>query len=70
MVQLSHPYMTTRKTIALTRRTFVGNVMSLLFNMQSRLVITFLQVDFKGIILPGIMGKRGRGGVQFLHPIS
>ena len=41
-VQLSHPYMTTRKTIALTRWTFVGKVMSLLFNMLSRLVITFL----------------------------
>ena len=41
-VQLSHPYMTTGKTIALTRQTFVGNVMSLLFNMLSRLVITFL----------------------------
>ena len=42
IVQLSHPYMTTGKTIALTRRTFVGKVMSLLFNMLSRLVITFL----------------------------
>ena len=41
-VQLSHPYVTTGKTIALTRQTFVGNVMSLLFNMLSRLVITFL----------------------------
>ena len=41
-VQLSHPYTTTGKTIALTRRTFVGKVMSLLFNMLSRLVITFL----------------------------
>ena len=41
-VQLSHPYMTTGKTIALTRRTFVGKVMSLLFNILSRLVITFL----------------------------
>ena len=41
-VQLSHPYMTTGKTIALTRRTFVGKVMSLLFNMLSSLVITFL----------------------------
>ena len=41
-VQLSHSYMTTGKTIALTRRTFVGKVMSLLFNMLSRLVITFL----------------------------
>ena len=40
-VQLSHPYMTTGKTIALTRWTFVGQVMSLLFNMLSRLVITF-----------------------------
>ena len=42
IVQLSHPYMTTGKTIALTRRTFVHKVMSLLFNMLSRLVITFL----------------------------
>ena len=41
-VQLSHPYTNTGKTIALTRRTFVGKVMSLLFNMPSRLVITFL----------------------------
>ena len=41
-VQLSHPYMTTGKTIALTRQTFVGKVMSLLYNMLSRLVITFL----------------------------
>ena len=40
--QLSHPYMTTGKTIALTRWTFVGKVMSLLFNMLSRLAITFL----------------------------
>ena len=42
IVQLSHPYMTTGKTIALARRIFVGKVMSLLFNMLSRLVITFL----------------------------
>ena len=42
IVQLSHPYMTTGKTISLTRQTFVGKVMSLLFNMLSRLVITFL----------------------------
>ena len=41
-VQLSHPYMTTGKSIAVTRWTFVGKVMSLLFNMLSRLVITFL----------------------------
>ena len=42
MVQLSHPYMTIGKTIALTRQTFGGKVMSLLFNMLSRLVIAFL----------------------------
>ena len=42
MVQLSHPYMTTGKTIALTRWTYVGKVMSLLFNTLSRLVINFL----------------------------
>ena len=42
IVQLSHPYMTTGKTIALTRQTFVDKVMSLLFNMLCRLVITFL----------------------------
>ena len=42
IVQLSHPYMTTGKTIALTRWTFVGKVMSLLLNMLSRVVITFL----------------------------
>ena len=42
IVQLSHPYMTTEKTIALSKRIFAGKVMSLLFNMLSRLVITFL----------------------------
>ena len=42
IAQFSHPYMTTGKTIALTRQTFVGKVMSLRFNMLSRLVITFL----------------------------
>ena len=42
MAQFSHPYMTTGKNIALMRRTFVGKVMSLLFNMLSRLVIAFL----------------------------
>jgi len=47
IVQLSHPYMTTGKTIALTRWTFVGKVMSLLFNMLSRLVITsYMRVLF------------------------
>ena len=52
-VQLSHPYMTTGRTIALTRQTFVGKVMSLLFNMLSRLVITFLP----------------RNSVQFSHSV-
>ena len=45
IVQLSHPYITTGKTIALTRWTFVGKVLSLLFNMLSRLVITFLPMS-------------------------
>ena len=50
IVQLSHPYMTTGKTIALTRPTFVDKVMSLLFNMLSRLVITFLPRS-KGLLI-------------------
>ena len=50
-VQLSHPYMTTGKTIALTGQTFVGKVMSLLFNMLSRLVITFLPRSKRLLIL-------------------
>jgi len=50
MLQLSHPYMTTGKTIALTRWTFVGKVMSLLFNMLSRLVIAFLPRS-KGLLI-------------------
>ena len=50
IVQLSHPYMTTGKTIALTRWTFVGKVMSLLFNMLSRLVIAFLPRS-KGLLI-------------------
>ena len=50
IVQLSHPCMTTRKTIALTRQTFVGKIMSLLFNMLSRLVITFLPRS-KGLLV-------------------
>ena len=45
MVQLSHPYMTTGKTIFLTRQTFVDKVMSLLFNMLSKLVIPFLSMN-------------------------
>ena len=50
MVQLSHPYMTTAKTIALTRWTFVGKVMSLLFNTLSRFVIVFLPRDKRLLI--------------------
>ena len=50
IVQLSHPYMTTGKTIALIKRTFVGKVMSLLFNMLSRLIITFLSRP-KGLLI-------------------
>ena len=54
IVQLSHPYMTTGKTIVLTRRTFVDKVMSLLLNMLSRLVITFLprskRLNFKAAV--------------------
>ena len=50
-VQLSHPYMSTRKTIALTRRTFIGKVMSLLLNMLPRLVITFLPRSKRLLIL-------------------
>ena len=56
IVQLSHPYMTAGKTIALTRQTFVGKVMSLLFNMLSRLVVTFLPrsnhlLNFKAAVI-------------------
>ena len=51
MAQLSHPYMTTGKTIALTILTFVGKVMSLLFNMLSRSVITFLPRSKQLLIL-------------------
>ena len=57
MVQLSHPYMTTGKTIALTRRTFVGKVMSLLFNMLSRLVITFLPRN-KCLLISWLQSRR------------
>ena len=53
-VQLSHPYVTTGKTIALTRQTFVGKVMSMLFNMLSRLVITFLPRSKRLLIMPAV----------------
>ena len=59
IVQLSHSYMTTGKTIALTRRTFVGKVTSLLFNMLSRLVITFLP-----------RSKNGFGGRKIISTCS
>ena len=51
IIQLSHPYMTTGKTTALTRQNFVGKVMSLLFNMLSRLIITFLTWS-KDLLIP------------------
>ena len=60
IVQLSHPYMTTGKTIALTRRTFVGKVMFLLLNMLSRLIITFLPRSkclYKHVIILHQKGK-------------
>ena len=53
IVQLSHPYMTTGKTTALTRQTFVGKVMSLLFNKLSRLVIAFLPTSSPSLFLSG-----------------
>ena len=59
IVQLSHPHMTTGKTIVLTRRTFVGKVMSLLFNMLSRVVIAFLLFSRRG--------KRGSSSLWHAH---
>ena len=58
LVQLSHPYMTTGKTKALTRWTFVGKVMSLIFNMLSRLVITFLPRS-KRLLISWLLKKNG-----------
>ena len=55
MVQLSHPYMTTGKAIVLTRQTFVGKVMSLLFSMLSRLVIAFLPQSKCGEVYPSVI---------------
>ena len=66
MVQLSHPYMTTEKTIALTRRTFVGKVMSLLFNMLSRLVIRRKQWQPTPVLLPG--KSHGRRSLEGCSP--
>ena len=62
-VQLSHPYMTTGKTIALTRQTFVGKVMSLLLNMLSRLVITFLPRS-KRLLITWLQSPHIRGQGQ------
>ena len=65
-VQISHPYMTTGKTIALTRWTFVGKVMSLLLNMLSRFVITFLSRQFLESRHPRVTegGHTGHGGIS------
>ena len=72
IVQLSHPYMTTGKTIALTRRTFVGNVTSLLFNMPSGLVITFLprskSLNFMASVT--ICSDFGAPKVSYCFPIN
>ena len=68
-VQLSHPYITTGKTIALTRRTFVGKVMSLLFNMPSRLVITFLPKSKHLQSLYFMANGRGKGGGSDRFPL-
>ena len=57
IVQISHPYMATRKAIVLTRQTFVGKVMPLLLNMLSRLVITFLPRS-KRLLLLSIIGSK------------
>ena len=70
-VQLSHPYMTTRKIIALTRWTFVGKVMSLLFSMLSRLVITFLprskQASFNFMVAVTICSDIGAPKIKVCH---
>ena len=58
IVQLSYPYMTTGKTIALTRQTFVGKVMSLLFNMLSQLVIIFFPKN-KRLLISGLQSPSG-----------
>ena len=66
LVQLSHPYMTTGKTIALTRRNFVNKVMSLLFNMLSRLVIAFLPRSKRLLISWQIDGEAGETVADFI----
>ena len=66
-VQLSHPHMTTGKTIVLTRRTFVDQVMSLLLNMLSRLVITFLPRS-KRLLISGMQSPSASVHCKFFHP--
>ena len=66
MVQLSHPYMTTGKTIALTRRTFVGKVMSLLFNMLSRLVMEKAMAPHSSTLAWKIPRTEELGRLQFM----
>ena len=66
MVQLSHPYMTTRKTIDLTRRTFVSKVMSLLFNILLRFVIAFLPRS-KHLLISWLQGEPGAFPSPSLH---
>ena len=68
-VQLSHPYMTTGKTIALTRRTFVGKVISLLFNVLSRSVITFLPRS-KHLLISWLQSPYAVILVQILYNVS
>ena len=71
IVQLSHPYMTTGKTIALTRWTFVGKVMSLLFNVLSRLVTTFLPRS-KCLLISWLLAVRCyfcKDELMFLHRV-
>ena len=64
MVQLSHPYMTTGKTIALMRGIFVGKVMSLLFNAQSRFVIAFLPRSMRLNFMAAITVPRDFGAQE------
>ena len=66
MVQLSHPYLTTGKTIALTIQSFVGKVMSLLFNMLSRCVIAFLPTSRKSCSA-GHATKQEQRSIQLMH---
>ena len=69
-VQLSHPYMTTGKTIALTRQTFVGKVMSVLLNMLSRLVITFLPRRKRLSILSPCLNRPGSNQTFYLVSLT